>query len=336
VSTAQEEVTARPAPTGEALLELRNVKKYFPITGGMLRRQIGTVKAVDDISFVLNKGETLGVVGESGCGKSTAGRVIMRIEDATAGSVIFDGEDITRVRGRRLRHLRTNFQMVFQDPYSSLNPRMSVGKLVEEPLLVNRRGSPAERRDEVVRLLEVVGLNGDARLRYPHEFSGGQRQRVAIARALSLRPKLIVADEAVSALDVSIQAQILNLLADLRNEFGLSYVFISHNLAVVKHVSDRVAVMYLGRIVELADKAHLYSDPKHPYTQALLSASPEAKRHSNRERIVLVGDVPSPARPPSGCAFHTRCPRVMDVCRVDRPVLQSQGPGQLVACHLYS
>jgi len=334
MSVAESEVPVQTST--DTLLEVRAIKRYFPILGGVLRRKVGEVKAVDDVSFVLKKGETLGIVGESGCGKSTTGRLIMRIDEPTSGSIFLEGKDITRMRGEALRRLRPNFQMVFQDPYSSLNPRMSVGALVAEPLIVNRRGSRSEQRDEVVRLLETVGLSADARVRYPHEFSGGQRQRIAIARALALRPKLIVADEAVSALDVSIQAQILNLLADLRKEFGLSYVFISHNLAVVKHVSDRVGVMYLGRMAELAPRDLLYSNPMHPYTQALLSAAPEPKRELRRERIVLVGDVPSPAKPPSGCAFHTRCPRVMEVCRTQRPELRDYGGGQIVACHLYA
>ncbi len=336
MSLAERQMDANHTPQSDILLELTGVKKYFPITGGVLRRTIGAVKAVDDISFTLRKGETLGLVGESGCGKSTTGRVIMKILDPTAGTIRFDGRDITKLSGRALREMRQDFQMVFQDPYSSLNPRMSVGALVAEPLIVNKKGTREQIRDEVERLLQVVGLSPEARLRFPHEFSGGQRQRIAIARALALKPKLIVADEAVSALDVSIQAQILNLLADLRKEFGLSYVFISHNLAVVKHVSDRVGVMYLGRMVELADKAKLYSQPLHPYTQALLSAAPEPKRNVIRDRIVLAGDVPSPANPPSGCAFHTRCPKVMDVCKSQRPELTAYGEGQFVACHLYA
>ncbi len=335
VSLAEHDVPT-VTTNGTNLLELRNIKKYFPITGGVMRRKIGDVKAVDDISFSLRQGETLGIVGESGCGKSTTGRMIMRVLDVSSGQIFFAGQDITTVRGERLRRLRQDFQMVFQDPYSSLNPRMSVGSLIAEPLIINKKISRREIKDQVGSLLETVGLSADARIRYPHEFSGGQRQRIAIARALALRPKLIVADEAVSALDVSIQAQILNLLADLRKEFGLSYVFISHNLAVVKHVSDRVGVMYLGRLVELAQKGNLYATPLHPYTQALLSAAPEPSRTVKRERIVLVGDVPSPANPPSGCAFHTRCPKVMEVCRSVRPEMNEYQAGHFVACHLYS
>ncbi|MFH5183989.1 ABC transporter ATP-binding protein [Paenibacillus sp. TAB 01] len=317
------------------LLEVRNVKMYFPITGGVLQRKIGEVKAVDDISFGIRRGETLGLVGESGCGKSTTGRVIMRLYDPTEGSIMFDGQDITRMKGARLRQIRQNFQMVFQDPFSSLNPRMNVGSIIAEPLEVNARVSQAEVRERVSYLLNVVGLPQEASLKHPHEFSGGQRQRIAIARALILNPKLMVLDEAVSALDVSIQAQIINLLDDLREQFGLSYLFISHNLSVVKHVSHRVGVMYLGRMVEVASRSQLYSSPLHPYSQSLLSAAPEVSRKARRERIVLTGDVPSPAKPPSGCAFHTRCPKAMVKCGEIRPELQEVMPEQFVACHLY-
>ncbi|WP_445667488.1 ABC transporter ATP-binding protein [Paenibacillus sp. FSL H8-0034] len=308
---------------------------HFPIHGGILQRRVGEVKAVDNVSFTIKKGETLGLVGESGCGKSTTGRVIMRLYEPTEGSIIFDGQDITKIKGDRLRQMRQNFQMVFQDPYSSLNPRMNVNAIIAEPLQVNTQGSQAEIRERVAELIQVVGLPQEAGLKHPHEFSGGQRQRIAIARALSLNPKLIVLDEAVSALDVSIQAQIINLLDDLRHEFGLAYLFISHNLSVVKHVSNKVGVMYLGRLVEIAPKSQLYSTPLHPYTQSLLSAAPEANRKARRERIVLTGEVPNPAKPPSGCAFHTRCPKAMDQCQGVRPELKEVMPQQFVACHLY-
>jgi oligopeptide/dipeptide ABC transporter ATP-binding protein len=317
------------------LLKFQNIKMYFPVAGGLMGRKVSEVKAVDNVSFAIKKGETFGLVGESGCGKSTIGRVIMRLYDSTEGSIIFDGQDITTVKGERLRQICQDFQMVFQDPYSSLNPRMNVNAIIAEPLIVNKKGTKSEIRDRVRYLLGVVGLPQDAGMKYPHEFSGGQRQRIAIARALTLQPKLIVLDEAVSALDVSIQAQIINLLDDLRKEFGLSYLFISHNLAVVKHVSDRVGVMYLGRMVEIADKSELYASPLHPYTQSLLSAAPEPKRGQVRERIILTGDVPNPAKPPAGCAFHTRCPKVMDICRKERPEIRAITPQQYVACHLY-
>lgn len=321
---------------GEYLLEVRNLKKYFPITAGMLRHITGHVKAVDDVSFYLRPGETLGIVGESGCGKSTTGRMIMRVLEPTSGQIVFDGQDITNLRGRALREIRPKFQMVFQDPYASLNPKMAVGEIIGEPLAVNHMGSRQQVEQRVVDLLETVGLRAEDRNRYPHEFSGGQRQRIGIARALSANPKLIVADEAVSALDVSIQSQILNLMVALRKEFNLSYIFISHNLAVVRHISDRVGVMYLGHLVEMGPKGILYRHPLHPYTEALLSAAPEPKRVGRRERIILQGDVPSPANPPQGCPFHTRCAKVMDICRIQRPELQERVGGHFVACHLYS
>ncbi len=334
-SVCEQTMPETAAGIGTPLLELRGVKKYFPVKAGLIRRRVGDVRAVDGVSFALLRGETLGVVGESGCGKSTLGRVITRIHDPTAGRILLDGRDITHLRGRELRALRRRFQMVFQDPYASLNPHMSVGAIVGEPMIVHRTVPRGEVPDRVVAVLETVGLFADARMRYPHEFSGGQRQRIAIARALAARPQLIVADEAVAALDVSVQAQILNLLADLRAQSRLSYVFISHNLAAIQRVSDRVAVMYMGRIVEYAAKSPLYDRPLHPYTEALLSAALEPKRHARRERIVLAGEVPSPVAPPSGCVFHTRCPKVMDICRSERPQLLECGVDHLVACHLY-
>lgn len=280
-------------------------------------------------------GETLGIVGESGCGKSTTGRMIMRLTQPTHGQILFDGKDISTIRGRQLRENRRKLQMVFQDPYASLNPKMSIGEAVAEPLFVNHTMSRKQAFERAGTLLETVGLRADDMNRYPHEFSGGQRQRVGIARALALQPKLIVADEAVSALDVSIQSQILNLLMELKREFNLSYLFISHNLAVVRHISDRVGVMYLGHMMEIGPKNSLYSEPLHPYTQALLSAAPEPRRVKRRERIILQGDVPSPANPPHGCPFHTRCPRVMDVCRSVRPEIKEVRPEHFVACHLH-
>ncbi|OFW76188.1 MAG: peptide ABC transporter substrate-binding protein [Alicyclobacillus sp. RIFOXYA1_FULL_53_8] len=317
------------------LLEVHNLKKHFPIQAGLLRRTVGQVKAVDGVSFTLKYGETLGIVGESGCGKSTTGRMIMKVLEPTAGRILFDGQDITSLGGSKLRAIRPKFQMVFQDPYASLNPKMTIQDIIAEPLVINRVATSSQIETRVSTLLETVGLRAEDRVRYPHEFSGGQRQRIGIARALSLNPKLIVADEAVSALDVSIQSQILNLMVDLRKQFNLSYIFISHNLAVVRHISDRVGVMYLGHMVEMSAKTDLYQNPLHPYTVALLSAAPEPKRSGRRERIVLQGDVPSPAKPPSGCPFHTRCPKVMDTCRIQRPELREVIPGHFVACHLY-
>ncbi|WP_436663724.1 ABC transporter ATP-binding protein [Alicyclobacillus acidoterrestris] len=320
----------------EVLLEVEGLKKYFPIQSGLLRRTVGHVKAVDDVSFQLNYGETLGIVGESGCGKSTTGRMLMRVMEPTAGRIVFDGQDLTKLRGKQLKAVRRNFQMVFQDPYASLNPRMSIQDIISEPLVVNGIATAKQSEPMVVQLLETVGLRARDRFRYPHEFSGGQRQRIGIARALSLHPKLIVADEAVSALDVSIQAQILNLMVSLKSEFNLSYIFISHNLAVVKHISDRIAVMYLGHIVELATKDEFYNHPLHPYSEALLSSVLTPSRKVKRERIILTGDVPNPANPPTGCPFHTRCPKVMQECRVTRPVLREIRAGHSVACHLHA
>lgn len=319
----------------EYLLEVKDLKKYFPIKAGMMRKTVGHVKAVDGVSLRLKAGETLGIVGESGCGKSTTGRMIMRVTEPTDGQIIFEGQDITKLNGKKLRDIRRNFQMVFQDPSASLNQKMAIQDLIAEPLLIHGLASKADADDTVVKLLETVGLRSEDRFRYPHEFSGGQRQRIGIARALALNPKLIVADEAVSALDVSIQSQILNLMVGLQQQFNLSYIFISHNLAVVKHISDRVGVMYLGNLIEIADKADLYRTPLHPYTAALLSAAPEPNRKQKRERIILQGDVPSPANPPQGCPFHTRCPHAMERCKIERPVLTDMAPNHQVACHLY-
>jgi oligopeptide transport system ATP-binding protein len=319
----------------EALLEVKQLKKHFPIQGGVLKQQVGTVKAVDGVTFTLHKGETFGLVGESGCGKSTTGRMLMRLLEPSEGEVLFDGKEMTALNKKDLRHLRKDIQMVFQDPFASLNPRHTVEKIIEEPLIVHQLGNKAERKKRVRELLEIVGLSAYHAKRYPHQFSGGQRQRIGIARALAVNPKLIIADEPVSALDVSIQAQVLNLLEDLQKELGLTYLFIAHDLGVVRHISDRVAVMYLGRIVEMADSEKLYLDSKHPYTQALLSAVPVPDPEYGKDRIILTGDVPSPSNPPSGCPFHTRCPKAMDVCSSVVPEFREIEPGHHTACHLY-
>jgi oligopeptide transport system ATP-binding protein len=320
----------------EVLLKVDGLKKYFPITGGILGKQTGSVKAVDDISFWVNKGETLGLVGESGCGKSTTGRMLMRLIDPTEGQVVFEGKDLVTLSDNDMRKTRKDMQMVFQDPFASLNPRHTVEKILEEPLIVHGIGTKKERKQMVKEMLEVVGLSSYHAKRYPHQFSGGQRQRIGIARALMTRPKLIIADEPVSALDVSIQSQVLNLLEDLQEEFQLTYIFIAHDLGVVRHISDRVGVMYLGRLVEITEADKLYDKPLHPYTRALLSAVPIPDPDVKREQELLTGDIPSPANPPQGCAFHTRCKGCMEICKTDRPVLKEIEPGHFAACHLYS
>jgi oligopeptide transport system ATP-binding protein len=323
------------------LLSVSDLRMYFPVTQGLVfERHIGDVHAVDDVSFDLPRGETLGLVGESGCGKSTTGRTILRLYKPTAGRILFDGVDVTTLKGEALRKTRRRMQMIFQDPYASLNPRMTVGGIVGEPLTVHEIGTPAERRERVAELLDVVGLNPNFLNRYPHEFSGGQRQRIGVARAIAVNPELIVADEPISALDVSIQAQIINLMERLQDEFSLTYLFIAHDLSVVRHVSNRIAVMYLGRIVELASSDDLYAHPLHPYSVALLSAVPipDPVIESRRRRIILKGDVPSPVNPPSGCRFHTRCwlrERLgnPERCTTEDPALRTLATGHEVACH---
>ncbi|MDR6226600.1 ABC transporter ATP-binding protein [Desmospora profundinema] len=319
----------------EALLHVEQLSKYFPIRGGLLKRKTGDVKAVDQVSFTVNKGETFAIVGESGCGKSTTGRTLLRLMEPTGGKVLFEGKDVASLSRKELRVARRDMQMVFQDPFASLNPTMTVGQLLEEPMAINRMYDSIERKKKVAELMDTVGLNAGFVQRYPHEFSGGQRQRIGIARALSLKPKLIIADEPVSALDVSIQSQVLNLMEDLQEEFSLTYIFISHDLSVVKHIADRIGVMYLGRMAEIAPKKALYDKPAHPYTQALLSSVPIPNPRIKRERIVLTGDVPSPANPPAGCAFHPRCPKAFDRCKVERPELIHLEGGHYVACHLF-
>ncbi len=320
----------------QPLLRVENLKKHFPIYGGLLKRQIGSVKAVDDISFVVRPGETLGLVGESGCGKSSLGRTLIRLYEPSSGKIVFDGHDVSNLPESKLRGFRQQVQMVFQDPYSSLNPRKTIATILSEPFAAQGLYKGKERLERIDHLLQRVGLNPSLKNRYPHEFSGGQRQRIGIARALALNPKLIIADEPVSALDVSIQSQVLNILEDLQDEFKLTYLFIAHDLAVVKHISDRIGVMYLGKMMELAPKRELYSSPKHPYTQALLSAVPKAHPDEVRpDRILLKGDLPSPANPPAGCVFHTRCPKATEQCRQRTPVLQEVANDHWVACHLY-
>ena len=315
------------------LLEVKHLKKHFPIKGGVFSKTIGYVYAVDDINFTLEKGETLGLVGESGCGKSTTGRTILRLIEPTDGIISFEGKDITHLDKSAMRALRREMQIIFQDPYASLNPRMTVGSIIGEPLEIHKIAKGAEKEERVASLLQKVGLRAEDMRKYPHEFSGGQRQRIGIARALALNPKLIVCDEPVSALDVSIQAQVINLLEDLQAEFGLSYLFIAHNLNVVEHISNRVAVMYLGQIVELASGEELYKNPQHPYTEALLSAVPIPDPTVKKKRIILEGDVPSPINPPKGCHFHTRCMYKDKICEEVEPEFKDIGGGHWVACH---
>lgn len=320
------------------ILKVDGLKMYFPIYKGVFRRHVGDVKAVDDISFEIFEGETLGLVGESGCGKSSAGRAVLRLYDVTAGSIELEGTQIATLQGDALRRLRPEMQMIFQDPQASLNPRMTVASIIAEPLDEHRKLGKSERMARVFELMDAVGLNRDFANRFPHEFSGGQRQRIGIARALALNPKFIVCDEPIAALDVSIQAQVVNLLEDLQEKMGLTYLFISHDLSMVRHLATRVAVMYLGKVVELAPRDALYETPLHPYTQALLSAVPEPdpSLENTRERIILQGDVPSPSNPPEGCNFCTRCPKVMEICKKDVPEFRNLGDGRYVACHLIS
>lgn len=326
-------------PKGDVLLEVKDLKMHFPITRGVIfQHRVGEVKAVDGISFHINRGETLGLVGESGCGKTTTGRCVLRLYTPTSGEVIFEGTDICKLSNRQLRPLRRKMQIIFQDPYGSLNPRMTAGAIVEEPIIVHKLApGKKERKERVAELFQVVGLNPYMADRYPHEFSGGQRQRIGIARALAGEPSFIVADEPVSALDVSIQAQIINLLEELQDSLDLTFLFIAHDLAVVRHMSNRVVVMYLGKISEVATREELYENPLHPYTKALLSAVPvpDPLVEAKRERIILTGDVPSPANPPSGCSFHPRCPYAMPICQEVTPQPKDMGNGHVVACHLY-
>lgn len=316
------------------LLVVENLKKYFPVRSGLLQRVTAWVKAVDGVSFTIREGETFGLVGESGCGKTTVGRTILRLIPPTSGTVYFDGEDIFQLRRRELKFMRRNMQIVFQDPYSSLDPRMPVGETIAEGMAIHGIGTPKERPEIIAQLLQKVGMNPYHARRYPHEFSGGQRQRIGIARALALQPKFIVCDEPVSALDVSVQSAVLNLLRSLQRELGLTYLFIAHNLSVVEHISDRVGVMYLGKMVEVADRETLFRNPLHPYTQALLSAIPIPNPKIKRERIVLTGDVPSPLNPPKGCRFHPRCPLAVDICQQVEPVFEQKAADHWVACHL--
>ncbi len=316
------------------LLEVQNLVLYFPVRKGLFQRVVGHVRAVDDVSFTIQEGETLGLVGESGCGKTTMGRTILRLIEPTRGRIVFDGQDLTSLRRGQLKKYRRDMQLIFQDPFASLDPRRPVGHSIGEALVVHGIGSPEERREKVKQVLEKVGLYAEHARRYPHEFSGGQRQRIGIARALILQPRFIVCDEPVSALDVSIQSQVLNLLRELQSEFGLTYLFVAHNLSVVEHISDRVAVMYLGKMAELTTRDQLYANPLHPYTHALMSAIPLPDPTLKRERIILTGDVPSPLNPPSGCRFHPRCPVAIDICSKVEPEFRMAQPDHWVACHL--
>lgn len=332
-TTATSHAAAAQPQTGRPLVEVRHLKKYFPITRGLLQRVVANVRAVDDVSFAIKRGETLGLVGESGCGKSTLGRCLLRLQEPTSGTVRFEGKDLTELSSNELRSMRREMQVIFQDPYGSLNPRFTIGDIIGEPLRVHGLSSGRARDLRVAELLQMVGLDPSWRNRFPHEFSGGQRQRVGIARAIALNPKFIIADEAVSALDVSVQSQVLNLLSDLQDQLGLTYLFIAHGLNVVRHISDRVGVMYLGKLVELCETDELFSHPAHPYTAALLSAIPVPNPRHKRERIMLTGEVPSPASPPSGCRFHTRCPYVQQRCKEEEPKLLETTSGRWAACH---
>jgi oligopeptide/dipeptide ABC transporter ATP-binding protein len=333
MSSTQAQMEQAGTTRNGPLLQVKNLVKHFPIKGGLLQLPVAWVKAVDGISFEVARGETLGLVGESGSGKSTVARTILRLIPATSGEVILDGKSVFKASSRDMKRLRRDVQIIFQDPYGSLNPRMSVGEIIAEGLVVHGVGSPQEREAAVNRLLEIVGLRGQHRGRFPHEFSGGQRQRIGIARALALTPKMVIADEPVSALDVSIQSQILNLLSDLQREFNLTYLFVAHNMAVVEQVSDRIAVMYLGKVVEVGPAEELCRDPKHPYTKALISAVPVPDPEMHRERVVLKGDIPSPINPPSGCRFRTRCPIATERCAAEEPLLRPVGKDRIAACH---
>ena len=335
-ATAPEDTTQNAAPTGDVLLSVENLKVYFPVTAGLIfQRKVADIKAVDGITFQIRKGETLGLVGESGCGKSTTGRAILQLYRPTEGHVKYGDIELTELKSGEMRRMRRKMQMIFQDPYASLNPRMSVGAIIGEPLAIHGLAKGEARRERVAELMRIVGLNPFYASRYPHEFSGGQRQRIGVARSLAVEPEFIVADEPVSALDVSIQAQIINLLEDLQEEFGLTYLFIAHDLSVVRHISDRVAVMYLGKLMELTNRDELYENPLHPYTKALLSAVPipDPEVESKRERIILSGDVPSPMAPPPGCVFNTRCPIAIDECRTVIPEWRELSKDHWVACH---